>query len=233
MHTIYDEIGIDYAVSRRTDPKLAIRLYAALQGATRIVNIGAGTGSYEPDDVELVAVEPSAEMIAHRQSGSHPVEQAFAEKLPFENHSFSHAMTVNSMHHWHNRAHAFREINRVVTDKFVAITWDPQAGPFWLSRDYFPEIYEMDRHIFPTLEELADHFDEVESRPLPIPSDCQDGLLAAYWKRPAAYLSTQVRRSMSPFSTVTNLADGLRKLQNDLADGTWTKTILQSSAHHP
>ena len=84
-----------------------------------------GPGSYEPDNVELVAVEPSAKMISQRKPGSHPVEQASAEKLPFENSSFSHAMTVLSMHHWSNRALAFDEINRVVTEKFVAITWDP------------------------------------------------------------------------------------------------------------
>jgi SAM-dependent methyltransferase len=132
MDPIYDKIGINYSVRRETDPKIAKQLYAELQGATRIVNIGAGTGSYEPENVELVSVEPSAEMISQRKSGSYRVEQAFAEKLPFENSSFSHAMTVLSMHHWENRALAFSEINRVATEKFVAITWDPKSEPFWL-----------------------------------------------------------------------------------------------------
>ena len=91
MATIYDEIGINYSVTRRTDPKIAKQLYAELQGATRIVNIGAGAGSYEPENVELVAVEPSSKMISQRKIGSHRVEKAFAEKLPFENSSFSHA----------------------------------------------------------------------------------------------------------------------------------------------
>ena len=72
MKAIYDKIGTSYSVTRRTDPIIAQQLYAELEGATRIVNIGAGTGSYEPDDIPLVAVEPSAQMIAQRQPGAHP-----------------------------------------------------------------------------------------------------------------------------------------------------------------
>ena len=231
MNAIYDNIGNNYSVTRGTDPKIAKQLYEELRGATRILNIGAGTGSYEPEDIDLVAVEPSAVMIAQRKAGSHPVEQAFAEKLPFEDKSFSHAMTILSMHHWQDRASAFREINRVATEKFVAITWDPTAEPFWLTRDYFPEIYAMDKQIFPDLEELKEYFDEVTMRPLQIPSDCQDGFLTAFWKRPEAYLSSSVRQAMSPFSKIKNLAEGLQKLENDLASGAWAsknQAILNS-----
>jgi SAM-dependent methyltransferase len=233
MDAIYDEIGINYSLKRCTDPEIAKQLYSALEGATRIVNIGAGTGSYEPENRQLVAVEPSAEMISQRNTGSYPVEKAFAEKLPFESGSFSHAMTVLSMHHWENRPLAFSEINRVATEKFVAITWDPESEPFWLTRDYFPEIYEMDKRIFPGLEELNDHFDEVQVNPLKIPGDCKDGLFAAFWKRPEAYLSSRVRQSTSPFSKVNNLSEGLHRLEEDLASGLWAKnnyTILDSSS---
>jgi SAM-dependent methyltransferase len=221
MDAIYDDIGNNYSVTRGTDPKIAEQLYSELQGATRIVNIGAGTGSYEPENMEVVAVEPSAVMISQRKVGSHRVEQAFAEKLPFENSSFSHAMTILSMHHWQDRARAFNEINRVATEKFVAITWDPTSEPFWLTRDYFPEIYEMDKRIFPDLEELNEYFDEVTMRPLQIPSDCQDGFLTAFWKKPEAYLSSTVRQAMSPFSKIKNLSAGLQKLEDDLASGVW------------
>lgn len=233
MDAIYDDIGINYSVTRCTDPKIAQQLYDELQGAARIVNIGAGTGSYEPGNVELVAVEPSAEMISQRKLGSHRVERAFAEKLPFENSSFSHAMTVLSMHHWEDRERAFSEINRVVTGKFVAITWDPKSDPFWLTRDYFPEIYEKDKCIFPELEIFNEYFDAVSIIPLPIPSDCKDGLLAAYWKRPEAYLSSEVRQSTSAFSKTKCLSEGLQKLEDDLASGVWVKnnhTILNSSS---
>jgi SAM-dependent methyltransferase len=232
MDAIYDDIGNNYSVTRCTDPKIAKQLYDELQGATRIVNIGAGTGSYEPENIELVAVEPSSVMISQRKVGSHRVEQAFAEELPFENNSFSHAMTVLSMHHWQNRAQAFNEINRVATEKFVAITWDPKSEPFWLTRDYFPEIYELDKRDFPDLEELNEYFDEVTIRPLQIPSDCQDGFLVAFWKRPEAYLSSNVRQAMSPFAKLKNLSAGLQKLEDDLASGVWARnnhTILGSS----
>ncbi len=221
MKAIYDDIGGTYSVTRCTDPKIASQLYPELHGATRIVNIGAGTGSYEPENVDLIAVEPSAKMIAQRRPGAYPVEQAFAEKLPFADNSFSHAMTVLSMHHWTDRQAAFNEINRVTTKKFVAITWDPQAEPFWLTRDYFPEIHETDQRIFPELDELQAHFDDVRISPLLIPSDCQDGFFAAFWKRPAAYLSSTVRQSMSPFAKLKNLAEGLRQLEDDLASGAW------------
>jgi SAM-dependent methyltransferase len=223
MDAIYDDIGNNYSVTRCTDPKIAKQLYEELHGATRIVNIGAGTGSYEPGNIEVVAVEPSSVMISQRKVGSPRVEQAFAEKLPFENSSFSHAMTVLSMHHWQNRARAFQEINRVATEKFVSITWDPKSEPFWLTRDYFPEIYEMDKRIFPGLEEFNEYFDEVTIQTLQIPSDCQDGFLTAFWKRPEAYLSSQVRQAMSPFSKIKNLSKGLQKLEEDLASGAWAR----------
>ena len=232
MDAIYDDIGNDYSVTRCTDPKIAKQLYDELYGATRIVNIGAGTGSYEPEDMEVVAVEPSSVMISQRKVGSHRVEQAFAEELPFEDSSFSHAMTVLSMHHWKDRARAFHEINRVATQKFVAITWDPASEPFWLTRDYFPEIYEMDKLIFPDVEELNQYFDEVRVCPLQIPDDCQDGFFAAFWKRPEAYLSSKVRQAMSPFSKVKNLSEGLQKLADDLASGAWAsnnRAILDAS----
>ena len=223
MKPIYDDIGTHYAATRCTDPDIAARIFAELDGATRIVNIGAGTGSYEPPDVSLVAVEPSSRMIAQRPAGSHPVEQASAEALPFADNSFSHALTVLSMHHWSDRPQAFREINRVATDRFVALTWDPDAEPFWLTRDYFPEILETDCGIFPRLDALSDHFDGVEVQPVPIPAACVDGFLAAFWKRPAAYLSAEVRQSISSFATLGDITPGLDRLRRDLDSGRWAE----------
>jgi len=100
MTPIYDRIGVNYIARRCTDPEIARQLHVEFPGATRIVNIGAVTGLYEPEDASLIAVEPSSEMITQRKTGAHPVKQAFAEALPFENDSFSYAMTVLSMHHW-------------------------------------------------------------------------------------------------------------------------------------
>ncbi|MEM7112132.1 MAG: class I SAM-dependent methyltransferase [Chloroflexota bacterium] len=223
MNAIYDRIGVNYSVTRCTDPHVAKQLYAELQGATRIINIGAGTGSYEPENVDLVAVEPSAEMIGQRAANAYPVEQASAESLPFDNNSFSHAMSVLSMHHWVDRPRAFSEINRVATEKFVTITWDPDSEPFWLTRDYFPEIYEMDRAIFPKLTMFQDYFDEVEIRPLQIPANCEDGFFAAFWRRPEAYLLSEVQQATSALAKLDNLMVGMQKLEADLASGAWAK----------
>ena len=221
MSALYDSIGVRYSAHRTTDPSLAKRLHAELIGATRIVNIGAGSGSYEPDDVDLVAVEPSAAMIGQRAPDASPCEQASAEALPFPNNSFSHAMTVLSMHHWQDRPRAFAEINRVATDKFVAISWDPSAQPFWLTRDYFPEIHREDLALFPPLEELNDYFDHVTVTPLLIPENCEDGFLAAFWKRPYAYLDPGVRQSISSFAKMTEPPSGLLRLEEDLHSGRW------------
>ena len=218
---LYDSIGVNYSARRRTDPRIALQLHAKLAGATRLVNIGAGTGSYEPRHIELIAVEPSAAMIAQRAPDAWPCEQASAESLPFPDHSFSHAMTVLSMHHWQDRHAAFAEINRVATEKFIAISWDPSAQPFWLTRDYFPEIHAQDLALFPSLAELDEYFDEVAIEPLLIPADCEDGFLAANWQRPAAYLDEQVRRSISSFARMADASAGLQCLASDLESGRW------------
>lgn len=221
MNPIYDDIGINYSVNRCTDPNVAAQFYPELEGASRIINIGAGTGSYEPANFDLWAVEPSMEMINQRAKDAYPVKQGTAEKLPFEDNSFSHAMTILSMHHWPDKPLGFSEVNRVATDKFIAISWDPESEPFWLTRDYFPEIHEMDVAIFPKRAQFYEHFDNVELRPLQIPHDCQDGFFASFWKRPRAYLNPEVRQSTSPFSKITNLDKGLHQLESDLASGAW------------
>jgi len=130
MNAKYDKTGINYATRRKNDPRIAIQLFSKLDGAQRIINIGEGTGSYEPDYIDLVALEPSLEMIGQRSLNSHPVIQGTAEFLPFSDNSFTHALTILSMHHWKNRDKAFNEINRVATQGFVAVTWSPESQPF-------------------------------------------------------------------------------------------------------
>lgn len=223
MKALYDDIGIDYAAQRRTEPRIAARLYAHLKGATRIVNIGAGTGNYEPDGADLVAVEPSSEMIAQRKPGAAEVVCAAADRLPFEDGAFSHAMTVLSLHHWTNREAAFDEINRVATEGFVTLTLEATAPPFWLTQDYFPDIYRNDLAIFPSIDDFRAHFDEVEVTPVMIPEDCIDGFLAAFWKRPAAYLDPRVRQSISAFSKVSGIEGPLARLKDDLESGSWAE----------
>ena len=233
MKTKYDQIGINYAQKRQSDPRIAAQILDRLKGAKRIVNIGAGAGSYEPKSMDLVALEPSLEMIKQRPADAHPVVQGTAESLPFPDNSFTHALTILSMHHWTNRELAFREINRVVTESFVAVSWNPNADSFWLTRDYFPEIVEYDKTIFPRVDEFHNHFDEVEISSLLIPEDCIDGFLAAYWKRPSAYLDEEVRNSISSFSKLDDISQTLSKLESDIQSGEWAKrnaSILEQSA---
>ncbi len=224
MKVKYDEIGINYALKRKSDPRIASQILERLEGAQKVVNIGAGTGSYEPEHIDLIAVEPSIEMINQRSSNAHSVVQGSAESLPFPNNSFTHALTILSMHHWVNREQAFKEINRVATEKFIAITWNPDSDPFWLTRDYFPEIFDLDKRIFPNIKEFESHFDNIEIDPLLIPEDCIDGFLAAYWKRPSAYLDVNVRNSISSFSKISNLSKGLDKLKSDIDSKKWFHT---------
>ena len=232
MKAKYDQIGINYAQKRKSDPRIATQVLNQLEGAQRIVNIGAGAGSYEPTDMDLVALEPSTEMINQRSADAHPVVQGVAESLPFPDQSFTHALTILSMHHWKNRDLAFNEINRVATERFVAVSWNPDAEPFWLTRDYFPEIIDLDRTIFPNAEEFASYFDDVEISPLLIPEDCTDGFLAAYWKRPSAYLDESVRNSISSFSNLHDISDRLARLESDIESGKWhrmNQSILSES----
>lgn len=223
MDALYDQIGNDYTATRCTDPKIAKQINRELHDATKVLNVGAGTGSYEPEHLNLVAVEPSIAMIEQRQVGGHPVKRAFADKLPFADKSFSHTMTILSMHHWSNRRQAFEEIKRVTTDKFIAVTWFPDLAPFWLVDKYFPELQELDRQIFPSIKELETAFGSIEVSPMLIPEDCQDGFLACYWKRPEAYLNDQVRAAMSSFGKIRYLERGLAALRSDLKSGRWHK----------
>ncbi len=232
MKATYDTIGINYAQKRKSDPRIAAQILERLQGVERILNIGAGTGSYEPIDMNLVALEPSLEMIKQRSTDAHPVVQGTAESLPFEDGSFSHALTILSMHHWKDQAKAFQEINRVVRDKFIAISWDPKSAGFWFTRDYFPEVVEMDQANFPSIDILNEHFDDVKVEPLLIPEDCIDGFLAAYWKRPTAYLNEDVRNSISSFSKLDHIEGPLQQLEADIKNGVWqekNQSILNQS----
>ncbi len=84
----YDVIGRTYTATRATDPRIAAAIWEALGDARTVVNVGAGTGNYEPPDREVTAVEPSAVMIAQRPPDAARVVQGTAEALPFEDDSF-------------------------------------------------------------------------------------------------------------------------------------------------
>lgn len=220
---LYDRIGVGYSAYRRPDPRIAARIAEALGPARTIVNVGAGAGSYEPADRAVVAVEPSAGMVRQRPPSAAPAVRASAESLPFRDASFDAAMAVLTIHHWPDWRAGLREMRRVARGRVVILTWDPDHPGFWLVRDYFPEILAVDRVILPRLTEIERILGRCDVRPVPIPADCSDGFLGAYWRRPETYLDAGARGAISTFAKIRNLQPGLDRLRADLADGTWER----------
>ena len=218
---LYDTIGAGYSVRRRADPRIAAAITRALHGAHRVINVGAGAGSYEPSAGRVVAVEPAWSMIRQRPSHAAPVVQGSAVALPFRDGSFDAALALLTVHHWPDRARGLAELARVARGRIVVLTWDPHASGFWLVDDYFPEIPRVDRRIFPTLADFEHAWGALEVIPVPVPHDCVDGFLGAYWRRPTAYLDSTVRLGISTFSKLPDIEPGLARLRTDLANGTW------------
>ena len=259
MHARYDEIGAGYARMRRPDPRIGGLIHDALGPGKAVLNVGAGTGSYEPNDRAVTAVEPSLEMIRARPRGRAPVVQASAEALPFGDDSFDASMAVLTIHHWADKARGLREMRRVTRGPIVILTFDPVARPW--PTDYFPELAALDASYgvgevlggygflavfvcaiylreaershdyhaamhegqMPTMADYAQWLGDIETRPVPVPHDCRDGFLYAYWRRPAAYLDPSVRSGSSSFWALGDLEKGLLSLERDLATGEWER----------
>jgi SAM-dependent methyltransferase len=223
---LYDSIGRSYAELRQPDQRIAAVINAALGDATRVVNVGAGTGSYEPLNRTLLAVEPSDAMIRQRPAGAAPCQQGVAEALPIDTKSVDAAMAILTVHHWTDIELGLREMARVARKRVVLLTWVPDTGPFWLTEEYFPEIFEIDCKIFPSTRALSAILDRnigpVHIAPVPIPYDCTDGFLCAYWRRPDAYLNSKVRGAISTFTKIDPEA-GLARLRADLLSGRWAE----------
>jgi SAM-dependent methyltransferase len=222
MSVLYDTIGIDYSALRRPDPRIAAAIHAHLDGAASVLNVGAGAGSYEPPHLSVTAVEPSAAMIQQRPEGDAVVVQAAAEDLPFEDKSFDASMAILTVHHWSDVRKGLREMRRVTRGKIIVLTFDPLASNFWLL-DYLPELGTLDQQQMPAMIDFEAVLGPVERIAVPIPQDCTDGMLCAYWRRPAAYLDPKVRRSMSSFWKIGDVTEPLRRLEDDLQSGKWER----------
>jgi hypothetical protein len=224
--TDYESVGGHYDRTRHPDPRIAARIHAALGDAGTVVNVGAGTGAYEPADRTVVAVEPTAAMIAARPAGAAPVVKASAEDLPFADGEFDAALGVLTMQHWRDVPAGLAELRRVACRRVVLLTWDPEFDDaLWLTRSYFPRIREWDRDRFPTLGAVATALGELRVGTVPIPHDCSDGFLGCFWRRPEAYLEADVRFGMSGFHSLDEVAieAGLARLRDDLASGEWER----------
>ncbi|MBL6274827.1 MerR family transcriptional regulator [Micromonospora fiedleri] len=223
---LYDAIGSAYPATRRTEPRIAARVWAALGDARTVLNVGAGTGSYEPPDREVTAVEPSAVMRAQRPPGAAPCVAAAAESLPFEDQSFDAAMAFSTIHHWHDPIAGLREMRRVAR-RVVVFTHDASdtgwRHRFWLTRDYLPEVADLvaDR---PPVDQVARAIG-AHMEPVLIPWDCADGFFEAHWRRPEAYLDERVRGAVSVWTRVGPQAQrrAVETLRDDLASGRWAE----------
>jgi SAM-dependent methyltransferase len=222
MRAKYDVIGLNYAELRKPDPRIAAVIEAALGPARSVLNVGAGTGSYEPTGRSVVAVEPSGEMIRKRGPGAAEAVQATADALPFADKSFDAGMAILTLHHWPDKAAGLREMRRVTRGRIVLLTFDPAHRP-WLT-DYLPELAALDEAQMPAMADYERWLGPVRVTPVPVPHDCTDGFLYAYWRRPAAYLDPHVRSGSSSFWAIGDKAEaGLQKLRRDFDSGEWDR----------
>jgi SAM-dependent methyltransferase len=220
---VYDTIGATYASTRRPDPRIAARIHAALGDAETVVNIGAGTGSYEPPQT-LLAVEPSPVMIAQRPAGAPLVVQAAAESVPLGDGTADAVMALLTVHHWTDLEAGIAEMHRIARRRLVVLTWDQAVTrEFWLLSEYLPEAAALDDARAVPLNRLAALLGATHIEPVPVPHDCTDGFGAAYWRRPEAYLDPVVRAGMSMLAQAGEeaIAPGLSRLADDLASGRW------------
>lgn len=223
--SLYDTIGRRYATTRQPDPRIAAAIVQALGGARSVVNVGAGTGSYEPADRQIIAVEPSRRMIHQRAATAAPCVQASSEALPFCDRSFDAALASLTVHHWSDWQAGVRELKRVAR-RIVIFTFEPRdVGRFWLTERYFPEITALDRSRAPSVDDIAGVVGVCRVEPVLIPHDCADGFLAAFWRRPEAYLDETVRASISGFAMLEPdvVERGVERLRSDLESGEWDR----------
>jgi SAM-dependent methyltransferase len=223
MGARYDAIGIGYAAHRRPDPRWMVVIHGALDGMDSVVDVGAGAGSYEPRDRRVVAVDPSRTMLAQREAAMPPAVQGVAEALPFADATFDAALAVLTTHHWTDAAAGLAELRRVARRQ-VVVTWDPEllARSCWLVAEYVPEVAAAEAALA-TLDAVVDALEVVAVLPLPVPADCTDGVFAAYWRRPEAYLDAGVRAAISGLALLDDsvLAPAMARLAADLESGAW------------
>jgi SAM-dependent methyltransferase len=221
---LYDTIGVGYSAGRREDPRIADAILRAIGDCGSVINVGAGSGSYEPRIKRVVSVEPSLTMIRQRTTPSPRLVQARAERLPFRDGAFDCALAVLTIHHWSPVREGLAELRRIAR-KTVILSWDQEVWDrFWLF-DYCPDLRRQDRLRAVSISTIAEEFGSSKVIPVPIPHDCLDGFQGAFWSRPHAYLDPEVRSRISGFAQASpdSYEQGLERLAADLSDGTWQR----------
>lgn len=225
--TRYDAIGHGYASRRREDPRIMARIEAALGDAETVVNVGAGTGSYEPKDAVVYPVEPSHVMASQRPA-TRPAIRGVATALPFHDKSVDASMSVLSLHHWQPDQEAgVREMCRVARDQVVIVTFDGEvSAKMWLMAEYFHEVRDLDLKIFPSPDDIVSWLDRPATiEVLPTHRDTPDHNLSAFWAHPERVLDEQARAVTSGFArqstdVVERVAGAVKR---DLESGAWDK----------
>ena len=222
FRVVYDDIGKGYAQRRRPDARIARVIERALRSSLPVLNVGAGAGSYEPAPPGVVAIDVSATMLAQRPPGAAPAVRGSAMRLPFADGQFEAALAVLTLHHWADPRRGLEELARV-SRRQVLFTFDPSHhhDEFWLVRDYLPDIFRIDADIHPPFDTLRELLGPLDVQVVPVPEDCTDGFLCAYWKRPESYLDPEVRRSISTFAVLPDPTEALEALRRDLEDGSF------------
>ncbi|MBK6399883.1 MAG: class I SAM-dependent methyltransferase [Bacteroidetes bacterium] len=223
----YDTHGQKYSGQRKTDPRIAAYVHNALADSETVINIGAGSGSYEPEDKYVIAVEPSITMRTQRiANGKIPAINAKADSLPFDDRSFDAAMAMVTVHHWPDIEKGISEIRRVTKKRIVIMTFDPDAlDDFW-NVNYFPQLIEIERARYPSITRLQKALSaKTEVIKIPIPLDCVDGFQETYYGRPEAFLEKEVRMAQSAWGFLpADLEEKyIQNLSNDLQSGAWDK----------
>jgi SAM-dependent methyltransferase len=221
----YEKHGQKYAGYRRTDPRIAKYVYAALGSAKTVLNVGAGAGSYEPEDRYVVAVEPSSVMRSQRQTAQKvPAIIGTADSLPFDDQSFDASMAIVTVHHWPDMRKGLRELRRVTRGQVVVMTFDPDALDNFWNAQYFPELIEVEKLRYPTVDFITKALGgKCDVQPIPVPFDCVDGFQEAYYGRPEAFLEKEVRLSQSAWGFLSEGVEDklVQALSDDLQSGAW------------
>lgn len=225
MSRRYDSIGVGYARTRQEDSDVRRRIHGALGAAYSVVNVGAGAGSYEPLGRDVLAIEPSAVMVAQRPTGSAPAILASAGKLPLRDDSVDAAMAVLTIHHWDAELRSgLQELRRVARGPIAILTYDPAvSAQMWLMAEYLPEVAKLDLETFPRPEEVATWLGGARVDVVPTRADTPDWTLGSFWAHPERVLDESARNHTSGFARQPRevVERAVAAVQRDLANGTW------------
>ncbi len=219
----YERHGATYNRHRRTDPRIAAAVERALGDARTVLNVGAGTGSYEPRTRWVLAVEPSATMRAQRPSDAAPAIVARAEELPLADDSVDATMAMVTIHHWEPPEAGLAELSRVARRRVVVLTFELAHLVPW-QQDFLAEGLKIERLRFPSLDTIAAALGgAVHVQNIPTPADCTDGFFEAFWNRPEALLDPDVRSAQSMWALLPAGVEEriVSRLKAALGSGAW------------